>query len=142
AAHILEDLPEQEQAEILQQMPPPARSAVERILHYPEQSAGRRMQTEFIAVPPSWTVGDAIDHMRETVDLPERFFELYVVDDGRKLLGAIGLDRLLRAKRPVPLADLVDPDRRRVRATDDQEAEARMFDLYHLVTAHVDSRVE
>ena len=137
AAHILEDLPQQEQAEILQQMPPPERSAVERILHYPEESAGRRMQTEFIAVPPSWTVGDAIDHMRETVDLPERFFELYVVDEGRKLLGAVGLDRLLRAKRPVPLADLVDPDRRRVRATDDQEAVARMFERYNLVAAPV-----
>jgi len=136
-AHILEDLPEQEQAEILQQMPPPERTAVERILHYPEESAGRRMQTEFIAVSPSWTVGDAIDHMRETVDLPERFFELYVVDEGRKLLGAIGLDRLLRAKRPVPLADLVDPDRRRVRATDDQEAVARMFERYNLVAAPV-----
>jgi magnesium transporter len=137
AAHILEDLPQQEQAEILQQMPPPERGAVERILHYPDESAGRRMQTEFIAVPPSWTVGDAIDHMRETVDLPERFFELYVVDDGRKLLGAIGLDRLLRTKRPVPLADLVDPDRRRVRATDDQEAVARMFERYNLVAAPV-----
>ena len=120
-----------------QQMPPPERSAVERILHYPEESAGRRMQTEFIAVPPSWTVGDAIDHMRETVDLPERFFELYVVDEGRKLLGAVGLDRLLRTKRPVPVADLMDPDRRRVRATDDQEAVARMFERYNLVAAPV-----
>jgi magnesium transporter len=137
AAHILEDLSQQEQAEILQQMPPPERSAVERILHYPEESAGRRMQTEFIAVPPSWTVGDAIDHLRETVDLPERFFELYVVDEGRKLLGAIGLDRLLRNKRPVPLADLLDTDRRRVRATDDQEAVARMFERYNLVAAPV-----
>jgi magnesium transporter len=137
AAHILEDLPQQEQAEILQQMPPPERSAVERILRYPEASAGRRMQTEFIAVPPSWTVGDAIDHMRETADLPERFFELYVVDDGGKLLGAIGLDRLLRAKRPVSLADLIDHDRRRVRATEDQEAVARMFERYNLVAAPV-----
>ena len=137
AAHILEDLPQQEQAEILEQMPPPERSAVERILHYPEESAGRRMQTEFIAVPPSWTVGDAIDHMRETVDLPERFFELYVVDEGHKLLGAVALDRLLRTKRPVPLADLMDPDRRRVRATDDQEAVARMFERYNLVAAPV-----
>jgi magnesium transporter len=137
AAHIIEDLSQQEQAEILQQMPPPERSAVERILHYPEESAGRRMQTEFIAVSPSWTVGDAIDHMRETVDLPERFFELYVVDEGQKLLGAVGLDRLLRTQRPVPLADLMDPDRRRVRATDDQEAVARMFERYNLVAAPV-----
>jgi magnesium transporter len=137
AAHIIEDLPVQEQAEILEQMPPPERSAVERILHYPEDSAGRRMQTEFIAVPPSFTVGDAIDHMRETVDLPERFFELYVVDEGRRLLGAVGLDRLLRSKRPVPVADLMDPDRRTVRAIDDQEAVARMFERYNLVAAPV-----
>jgi magnesium transporter len=137
AAHILEDLSQQDQDEILQQMPSTERSAVERILHYPEESAGRRMQTEFIAVPPSWTVGVAIDHMRETVDLPERFFELYVVDDGQKLLGAIGLDRLLRTQRPIPLADLMDPDRRRVRATDDQEAVARMFERYNLVAAPV-----
>jgi magnesium transporter len=137
AAHIIEDLPKQEQAEILGQMPPPERSAVERILHYPEDSAGRRMQTEFIAVPPAWTVGDAIDHMRETADLPDRFFELYVVDEGRKLLGAIPLDRLLRNQRPVPVADLMDPDRRRVRATEDQEQVARMFERYNLVAAPV-----
>jgi magnesium transporter len=137
AAHIIEDLPAQEQAEILEQMPPPERSAVERILHYPEESAGRRMQTEYIAVPPSWTVGDAIDHLRETADLPDRFFELYVVDEGRKLLGAVALDRLLRTKRPVPVAALMDPDRRRVRATDDQEEVARMFERYNLVAAPV-----
>jgi magnesium transporter len=95
------------------------------------------MQTEFIAVPPSWTVGDAIDHMRETADLPDHFLELYVVDEGRKLLGAVGLDRLLRTKRPVPIAELMDPDRRRVRATDDQEAVARMFERYNLVAAPV-----
>jgi magnesium transporter len=137
AAHILEDLPQQEQAEILEQLPPQERGAVERILHYPEDSAGRRMQTEFIAVPPSWTVGHAIDHLRDTADLPERFFELYVVDEARKLLGAVGLDLLLRSKRPVPIADLMDPDRRRVRATDDQEAVARMFERYNLVAAPV-----
>lgn len=137
AAHILEDLSRQEQEEILEQLPLPERGAVERILHYPEDSAGRRMQTEFIAVPPSWTVGHAIDHMRETVDLPDRFFELYVVDDGRRLLGAVGLDRLLRTKRPVPIAELMDPDRRRVRATEDQEEVARQFERYNLVAAPV-----
>jgi magnesium transporter len=137
AAHILEDLPEEDQAEILEQLPAPERGAVERILHYPEDSAGRWMQTEFIAVPPSWTVGHAIDHMRETADLPDRFFELYVVDEGRKLLGAVGLDRLLRTKRPVPVAELMDEDRRRVRATEDKEEVARMFERYNLVAAPV-----
>jgi len=142
AAYILENLPAREQAEILEQLPPQERGELERILHYPEASAGRRMQTEFIAVPPDWTVGRTIDHMRETVDLPDRFFELYVVDGARKLLGAVALDRLLRTKRPVPIAELMDPDRRRVRATEDQEEVARSFERYNLVAAPVVDDVE
>src|SRR5262244_272798 len=85
AVTILEDLPKEEQTEILEQLPAPERVALARSLHYPENSAGRRMQTEFIAVAPSWTVGQAIDYMRETPDLPERFWELYVVGADRKL---------------------------------------------------------
>jgi magnesium transporter len=137
AVYILEDLPEQEQAEILEHLPATERGALERILRYPEDSAGRRMQTEYIAVPPTWTVGHAIDYMRETADLPDRFFELYVVDPAQRLLGAIALDRLLRTKRPVPISSLMDPDRRRVRATEDQEEVARMFERYNLVAAPV-----
>ncbi|MBM3530406.1 MAG: magnesium transporter [Alphaproteobacteria bacterium] len=137
AAYILEDLPADEQAEILEQLPPRERGELQRILRYPEGSAGRRMQTEFIAVPPSWTVGHAIDYMRETEDLPDRFFELYVVDPTYRLLGAVQLDRLLRTKRPVPVTELMDEDRRRVLATEDQEEVARMFERYNLVAAPV-----
>jgi magnesium transporter len=137
AAHILEDLPAQEQVEILEKLPAEERVEIQRILQYPEDSAGRRMQTEFIVVPPEWTVGDAIDHMRETADLPDRFFELYVADKDSKLLGAVALDRLLRTKRPVPVSELMDEDRRRVRATEDKEEVARMFERYNLVAAPV-----
>jgi magnesium transporter len=137
AVYILEDLPKEEQVEILEQLPPTERGALERSLFYPEESAGRRMQTEVIAVAPDWNVGQAIDYMRETDDLPERFYELYVVDAERKFLGAVPLDRLLRTKRPIPITELMDPDRRRVRATDDQEEVARLFERYDLVAAPV-----
>jgi magnesium transporter len=137
AVYILEDLPKEDQAEILQQLPAPERTALERSLYYPEGSAGRRMQTDFIAVPPFWTVGQAIDHMRETPDLPDRFYELYVVDPAHRFLGAVALDRLLRTKRPVPISELVDEDRRRVRATEDQEEVARQFERYNLIAAPV-----
>jgi len=137
AAYILEDLTKDEQVEILEHLEPPERVALQKILDYPENSAGRRMQTEFIAVPASWTVGHAIDYMRETVDLPDRFYELYVLGGDGKLLGAVALDRLLRAKRPEPLVSLMDPDRRRVRATEDQEDVARLFEHYNLVAAPV-----
>ena len=137
AVYILEDLPKEDQAEILEQMSPSDRVALAQRLDYPEESAGRRMQTEFIAVPPAWTVGQAIDYMRETEDLPERFFELYVVDRDQRLLGAVPLDRLARTKRPVPVSELMEPERHVVRATEDQEAVARRFERYNLVAAPV-----
>src|SRR6195256_525528 len=107
--------------EILDQLPASERVALARSLDYPENSAGRRMQTDFIAVEPDWTVGRTIDHLRETPDLPDRFYELYVVDAARRLKGAVGLDRLLRTRRPVPIADIVNEELRRVHADDDQE---------------------
>ena len=137
AVAILENLPKEERAEILDQLPPPERAALARSLDYPEDSAGRRMQTEFIAVPLHWNVGQAIDYMRETGELPERFYELYVVDDAVHFLGAVTLDRLLRSKRPVPISDLMEAGRRRVRADQDQEEVARLFQRYDLVAAPV-----
>jgi magnesium transporter len=137
AVAILEDLTKEDQAEILDQLPAVERIALKRSLDYPEQSAGRRMQDEFIAVGPDWTVGQTIDYMRETPDLPDRFWEIYVVDAERRLTGVVALDRLLRTKRPVPIKDLFDDELRPVRATDDQEEVARLFERYDLVSAPV-----
>jgi magnesium transporter len=137
AVTILEDLTKEDQAEILDQLPPIERLALKRSLDYPEQSAGRRMQDEFIAVGPDWTVGQTIDYMRETPDLPDRFWEIYVVDADRRLTGVVALDRLLRTKRPVPIKDLFDDELRPVLATDDQEEVARLFERYDLVSAPV-----
>jgi len=137
AVELLEGLDEADQEEILEKLPPTERVALERSLEYPENSAGRRMQTEFIAVPPDWTVGQAIDYMRDTPDLPERFYEIYAVDSAQHWQGAVSLDVLLRSRRPVPLAELIDEDRRRVSVLDDQAEVARMFGKYNLVAAPV-----
>jgi magnesium transporter len=137
AVVILEDLPKDEQAEILDQLPADERDALARSLEYPENSAGRRMQAAFIAVEPHWTVGQTIDHMRETPDLPDRFWELYVVDADRRLKGAVALDQLLRTKRPVPISEILNEELWQVRTTDDQEEVARLFERYDLVSAPV-----
>ncbi|HKS20627.1 MAG TPA: magnesium transporter [Bradyrhizobium sp.] len=137
AVEILEALDEEDREEVLEKLPPSERVALEKSLLYPENSAGRRMQTEFIAVPPDWTVGQAIDYMRDTPDLPDRFYEIYAVDRDQHWQGAVSLDVLLRSRRPVPLKDLIDEDRRRVSALDDQEQVARMFGKYNLVAAPV-----
>ena len=137
AVAILADLPKDEQTEILEQLAPPERVALARSLLYPENSAGRRMQAEFTAVSPVWTVGRTIDYLRETPDLPDRFWEIYVVDTAGRLQGTVALDRLLRTKRPVPIAELVDEEMHPVRVTDDQEDVARLFEHYDLVATPV-----
>src|SRR6202048_324981 len=106
AVELLEGLDEADQEEILDRLPPSEREPLERSLLYPENSAGRRMQSEFIAVPLDWTVGQAIDYMRDTPDLPDRFYEIYAVDSDKHWQGAVSLDTLLRSRRPVQLADL------------------------------------
>jgi len=137
AVAILADLTQDEQTEILEQLPARERVTLARILLYPENSAGRRMQTEFIAVPPTWTVGQTIDHLRETPDEPDRFWELYCVDAADRLQGTVALDRLLRTKRPVPIGELIDEEMHPVRVSDDQEDVARLFEHYDLVSTPV-----
>jgi magnesium transporter len=137
AVSILENLDEADRAEILERLPAAERDALKRSLDYPEDSAGRRMQTEFIAVPPFWTVGQTIDFMRETEDLPDTFYEIFVVDPTHHLCGTVPLDKLLRSKRPVRIADIMRDDPDVVRATDDQEDVARVFQHYNLVSAAV-----
>jgi magnesium transporter len=137
AVELLEGLDEEDQEEILDKLPATERVALERSLDYPENSAGRRMQTEFIAVPPDWTVGQAIDYMRDAPKLPDRFYEIYAVDSSQHWQGAVSLDALLRSRGVVPLADLIDEDRRRVSVMDDQEEVARLFGKYNLVAAPV-----
>lgn len=137
AVAILADLPQDEQTEILEQLPARERVTLARILLYPENSAGRRMQAEFIAVPPTWTVGQTIDHLRETPDEPDRFWELYCVDAANRLQGTVALDRLLRTKRPVPIGELIDEEMHPVRVSDDQEDVARLFEHYDLVSTPV-----
>lgn len=137
AVSILADIPTEERNEILGHVPPDERIALTRSLDYPEFSAGRRMQPDFIAVTPDWNVGRVIDHLRETEDLPERFYELYVVDEAGRFLGAVPLNRLLRAKRPVPVSELMDEERWRVLPTETQENVARLFQRYDMVSVPV-----
>ena len=137
AVEIIADLDEEDREAVLAGLPFADRIALERSLDYPEDSAGRRMRTKFIAVPPFWTVGQTIDFMREDEGLPDEFTELFVVDPRFRLIGTVPLDKLLRSKRPVRIADIMRDDPDVVRATDDQEDVARVFQHYNLVSAAV-----
>ena len=103
AVYLIENLDKEDQSDILAKLPSFERAALERSLEYPEDSAGRIMQTDLIAVPPFWSVGQTIDYMRDSQELPDRFYEIFVVDPAFHLIGSVGLDRLLRTKRPIAL---------------------------------------
>lgn len=137
AVYILEDLDEPEQQEILAQLPFADRTVLAKTLDYPDESAGRRMQTDFIAVPPYWNVGQTIDYMRDADDLPDEFYEVFVVDPTFRLVGTIPLDKILRTKRPVSIRDIMNENRVVIQADDDQEEAARQFERYDLVSAAV-----
>ena len=139
AVALIEDLDERERAEILEALSPTDRIAIQRSLEYPEGSAGRLMQTNLVAAPPFWTAGQALDHLRETdqEELPESFFEIFVVDPSHHLQGNVFLDMLARSKSSARLDMIMDPDRRRVRVMDESEDVARVFERYNLVSAPV-----
>ncbi len=137
AVYILEDLDQEDQEEILAQLPFTERIRLRRALDYPEETAGRRMQTEFVAVPPFWTVGQTIDYMREDQNLPDRFSQIFVIDPTFKLLGAVDLDQILRTKRTVKIEEIMHETRHAIPATMDQEEAAREFEQYDLLSAAV-----
>lgn len=137
AVFILEDLDEPDREDILAQMPAFERLSLKRSLDFPEESAGRRMQTEFIAIPPFWSVGQTIDYLRSEDGLPEEFFQIYVVDPSYNLLGTVPLDRVLRAKRAIRIEKIMNGNVIEVEATEDQEEAARVFDRYDLVEVAV-----
>jgi len=137
AVEIIGDLDAEDRAEVLAELPLAERIALEHRLDYPEESAGRRMTTHFIAVPPFWTVGQTIDFMREDSRLPEEFTELFVVDPSFHFLGTVPLDKLLRSKRPTKIDEILSEAKHSVEATDDQEDVARVFERYNLLSVGV-----
>jgi magnesium transporter len=142
AVYIIEDLAKEDRDEVLERLPALDRISIEKSLDYPEDSAGRRMQTEFIALPAFWTVGQTIDFMRDTADLPERFYSLHVVNPAHQLVGLVALDRLLRTRRPARIEEIMEEAEHVVRATDDQEDVARLFSTYNLVSIPVVDEAE
>jgi magnesium transporter len=142
ALDVIAELDEEEQQQILEAIPAADRTLIEQGLAYPEDSAGRLMQRELVAVPSFWTVGDTIDHLRKSADespdgLPSDFYDIFVVDPGHRPVGAIPLSHLLRARRPVPLTDLMATEMKVIGANTDQEEVAFLFRQRDLTSAPV-----
>ena len=137
AVAIIEDLDADEQREVLRAMEPDDRAAIEEALSYPEESAGRLMQRELIAVPEHWTVGDAIDYLRRDDDLTTDFWEVFVVDPAHKPVGTCALSWMLRTPRSIAIADVMKREQTLIPTDMDQEEVALRFQKYALISAAV-----
>ncbi len=137
ALYLIEDLDEAERREVLEAVPAADRAWAEQSLSYPENSAGRLMQRELVSIPAYWTVGQTIDYLRSAEDLPDEFYDLYIVDPDHVPAGYVPLSRAIRTRRPVLMSDIMDPEPRTIRADEDQEDVAYLFEQYDLVSAPV-----
>jgi magnesium transporter len=137
AIEILGDLDETEQIAILQTLPMPERAAVEQGLTYPEDSAGRLMQRELVAAPEFWTVGQTIDYLRAKPDLPDEFYDIYIVNPRFEPVGSIPLSKVVRSKRGVLLTELKLKELHLIPSDMDQEEVGFLFRQYGLVSAPV-----
>jgi len=137
AVALIEDLDRDEQQAVLQRMEPDDRAAVEEALGYPEESAGRLMQRDLIAVPEHWTVGEVIDYLRKTQNLADDFWEVFVVSPDHHPVGTCKLSSILRSPRSLKVVDIMVRDQTLIPVDMDQEDVALRFQKYALVSAAV-----
>ncbi|MEZ5825551.1 MAG: magnesium transporter [Geminicoccaceae bacterium] len=137
AIDILVDLDDDQKDAILASLPHPDRAVLEQGLGYPEYSAGRLMQRETVMVPDYWVVGQTIDYLRATPDLPDEFYDIYIIDAHFRPVGSVPLSNILRSKRNVSMSSLKMKALHMVPATMDQEEVAFLFRQYGLVSAPV-----
>jgi magnesium transporter len=137
AVALIEDLDADEQQAVLEAMEPDDRAAVEEALSYPEESAGRLMQRDLCAVPEHWKVGQVIDYLRSTEDLPTDFWEVFVVNAGHHPVGTCKLSTILRTPRNTPVSEIMAREQTLIPVDMDQEDVALRFQKYALVSAAV-----
>lgn len=138
AAAVAADIDEEQLGEVLAAADEDTRLAVEEALSFDEETAGRLMQREYVAAHEGSTVGNVIDRMREeSAELPDEFFEIYVVDAAMRPIGAVRVSSLLRARRDTPLRDIMRSPLILIRPEMDQEEVAQTFQKYHMASAPV-----
>lgn len=137
AVAIIEDMEEEDQRAVLRALSPDDRAAIEEALSYPEESAGRLMQRDLIAVPEHMTVGQVIDYLRDNQDLTTDFWEVFIVDPQHKPIGTAHLSWILRTPRNVGMADVMKREQTLIPVDMDQEEVALRFQKYALISAAV-----
>jgi magnesium transporter len=138
AIRLIDELDDDRRSEIMRHLSRRVRAAVEEGLSFPEETAGRLMQREFVAIPQFWTIGKTTDYLRAAADsLPEKFYDLFIVDPMHKYVGTVALDNILCTPRSVKIETIMDAERVRIPVDMDQEQVAHLFRRKDLLSAPV-----
>ncbi len=138
AVHLVENLETAKCDEVLKLLDEKYKKFfIETLNLYHENSAGRIMQTEFASVPQQWSVGETIDYLRETKDLPSEFVLIFIVNENNNPVGSVSSSRVLTASREVKMKDIMIDNKFLIPADMDQEDVAYNFETYNLVSAGV-----
>jgi magnesium transporter len=137
AVAIIEDMEEDEQQAVLAELDPEDRAAIEDALSYPDESAGRIMQRDLVAVPEHMSVGQLIDYLRDNPDLTQDFWEIFVVDPTHKPVGTCRLSWIMRSQRTALVSDVMKREQTLIPVDMDQEEVALRFQKYALISAAV-----
>ncbi len=137
AVYLIEDLEESDREEILKKVPKSERDALTRALDYPEDTAGRLMQTEFVAIPGFWTVDKTVKFLRENNDLPKNFYEIYIVDEAFHTTGWVPVSHILRSAGNTTMKEMEIPHTTIFNVSDEESDVAYKFEQYNLTSAAV-----
>ncbi len=138
AVHLVENLEKAKCDEVLKLLDEKYKKFfIETLNLYHENSAGRIMQTEFASVPQQWSVGETIDYLRETKNLPNEFVLIFIVNENNNPVGSVSSSRVLTASREVKMKDIMIDNKFLIPADMDQEDVAYNFETYNLVSAGV-----
>ncbi len=137
ALKIIENLDEKKKNIVLEKLPPKDRFLLEEGLRYPEDSAARIMQREFTAIPSNWSVGQTIDYLRESKDLPEEFLEIFIVDSDFKPIGTVSSSKVLRTSREAKMNSIMKETQVLIPVNTDKEEVGHIFEKYNLFSAGV-----
>jgi len=137
AVEILEHLSFKDREAIIAKLSDDIKHKVIHSLSYPEDSAGRLMNRDFVTIPKYWTVKEVKEYLLKEEELPEDFYTLFVINARFKPVGTVSLDKLLRAKSDERISDLMDGEITPINAYQDQEDVAYMFRKYGWMSAIV-----
>jgi len=137
AADVLAELEQETSEEILEEMEPEPKTEVEELLEFAEDSAGGLMNTEFVALPETATIADAMQALRAHEEKLETLNTLLLVDSNEQLKASVPLAKLFTAAGSTPLKDLASEDLLHVDVAEKQDRITELFDKYNLLTLPV-----